>query len=258
MKKKLKISVVILTKDEEEMIKDCLQSVSFADEVIVIDSGSTDKTCKIAKKKEAKVYSHEFKDFADQRDFARKKAKGNWILYLDADERVTEKLKNEIASSIQHPASSIGAYRIPRLNIFFGKKMRYGGWYPDHQTRLFLKKNLLGWYGAVHESPKIKGKVGTLSNHLVHLSHRSLEACFEKSKLWTKMEAELFFKAGHPKVRLLHLIKPPIKEFVWRIFIKQGFRDGTVGWLEGLVQAFNKFLVYAQLWEKQQKKSSGQ
>lgn len=235
------------------MIRDCIKSVCFADEVIVIDSGSSDKTILIAKKLGAKVYVNKFEDFAKQRNFGFSKAKSDWIFYLDADERVGEELKKEILSILDRQLANIDSYQIPRLNVFFGKKMRYGGWFPDYQTRLFKKNSLKGWYGTVHESAKVKGKIATLSNSLLHLTHRSLGDCFEKSIIWTKMEAELLFKAKHPKITIFNLIKVTFGEFFYRLFLKQGFRDGTVGWFEGLIQAFNKFLVYGQLWEKQQK-----
>lgn len=248
------ISVIIRTKNEEKMISDCLETADWADEIIVVDSGSEDKTVVIAKEKGTKVYYHPFTNFADQRNFATQKTKGEWLFYLDADERVSKKLREEIQQKIINPGQYC-AFEIPRLNIFFGCSMHHGGWYPDYQTKLIKKEALKEWFGLIHESARVEGKIGQLKNNLLHLSHRSLDEGFAKSVIWTKMEADLLFAANHPKVNIFHLAKVPLEEFIKRVFAKKGFLDGIIGWLEGLIQAFNKFLVYAQLWEKQQKLS---
>jgi len=233
------------------MIVGCLKTLYWAHEIVVIDSGSVDKTALLAKKRGAKVFINTFKDFSQQRNYSLDKVRGDWLLYIDADERVSKKLSREILNIVENN-DVYQAYQIPRLNIFFGKPVFYGGWFPDYQTKLFKKEALKKWYGAVHESPQIEGKIGKLKNKLVHLTHRSLSECFEKSAFWTQLECELLFKANHPKVTIFHLFKVIIKEFGWRFFIKSGFRDGKIGWLESLNQAANKFLVYIQLWEKQQ------
>ena len=246
------ISAIVITKNEENNIKECLEVLNWTDEVIVIDSLSIDKTRQIAQKMGAKVFSCSKQGFDARRNMGAQKASGDWLLYVDADERVTPELRAEITQKTKS-LDSISGFQIPRLNVFFGRKMRHGGWYPDYQTRLIRKNSLSYWFGKIHESPKINGQIGFLKNHFIHNTHRSIAEGFEKSRAWTQMEAELFYKAGHPPVLIYHLVKAPLFEFCGRIFWKRGFMDGSVGWLEGLIQAYNKFLVYAQLWEKQQK-----
>ena len=250
----MKITAIVITKNEEKNIKNCLSCLDWVDEIVVIDSNSGDKTCEIAKKMGAKIYICAKKGFDERRNLGKKKAQGEWLLYVDADERVSSKLKEEILEKIKNP-KGCSAFKIPRLNIYFGKLLKHGGWYPDFQTRLFKKNDLNHWFGKIHESPKVEGKIGKLINHFIHLSHCSIKESFEKSAVWTQMEADLFLKANHPPMTIYHLIKVPLVEFFSRVFIKKGFLDGTVGWLEGVIQAFNKFLVYGQIWEKQQKSS---
>jgi glycosyltransferase involved in cell wall biosynthesis len=249
-----KLSVIILTKNEEKTIQGCIKSVDWADEIILIDSGSLDKTVVLGKDSGAKAYEHLFKNFADAREFGKQKAKHNWILYLDADERITSALKKEI-QVIMNSESLFGSFKIPRLNVFFGKALKHGGWYPDYQHRFFKKEALLSWQGIVHESPVVKGEVGVLVNYYIHFSHRSITDGFTKSVTWTAMEASLLYNANHPKIGVMNLFKVMVEEFLDRIIFKLGFLDGSVGLLEGFIQAANKFLVYAQLWEKQQNSS---
>jgi len=244
------------------MLKDCLKSIkNLADEIIVIDSGSKDKTKQIAKKFGAKVYQKKLDSFAKQRNFGLKRAKGDWVLYLDADERISSALAGEIQSQISNlPAGKQGlksqmytAFRIPRKNYFFGKHVKHGGYWPDHVTRLFKRKALTGWQGKIHESPKFKGALGSLKNALIHLSHRNVSEGLAKSIRWTKMEAELFYKKGHPPVVWWRLFRVFTTEFFKRYIKLQGFRDGVVGFFEAWMQGFNRILVYVYLWEMQQK-----
>ena len=248
----MKLSAVILTLNEEKVIKDCLESVcKWVDEIVVVDSCSTDRTKEIAKKYTEKIFTYKLASFAKQREFGADKAGGDWILYLDADERVNKDLRFEIEKEIERNQCS--AYRMPRQNYFYGNKIRFGGYWPDYVTRLFKKKNLLGWQGKIHESAKFKGELGRLDSPLVHLGHRSVSDGFAKSLVWTKMEAELFYKAGHPKVTALRVLKVGLWEFCFRYIKKQGFRDGFIGFMEAIIQAWNRLMVYIQLWELQEK-----
>ncbi len=250
-----RISFIIIALNEEEMIEDCLKSASWADEIILLDGGSTDKTLKIAQKYQAKIFSQEVKekDWAAWHNQGKKLAKNEWIFYLDADERVTPALKEEIKSSINHQSSVI-AFAIPRRNILLGKEMQFGGWYPDYQIRLFKKNKLLRWEGQVHERPIFEGELGYFKNPLLHLTHRNLSTMVEKSRDWSKIEARLLFEAHHPPVTWWRILKMMSAEFWQRFVKKQAWRDGMVGWIEGLFQVFNKFLIYGQLWEIQKQK----
>jgi glycosyltransferase involved in cell wall biosynthesis len=250
---KKKISVTIITRNEEEMIEDCLKSSSWADEILLLDTGSTDKTIEIAKNYGAKIVLAQKKgrDFAVWHNQAKKEASGEWLFKLDADERITPELKKEIQKAIKE--KGFNAYAVPRQNILLGKAMRFGGWYPDYQLRLFRKEKLLKWEGKLHETPVFKGKPGYLKEDIIHLTHRDLSSMVEKSKEWSKIEADLLFQSNHPPVAGWRILRVMASEFFDRFFKKQAWRDGVIGWIEGLFQVFNKFLIYARLWELQRK-----
>jgi len=249
-----KLSVVIIAKNEEEMIEDCLLSVKWVDEIILLDGGSTDKTPDIARKYKAKIVPQEVKteDWGAWHNQGIKVAQGDWIFYLDADERLTPELQKEIQRVIKNKEYLV--YAIPRRNFLLGKPMSYGGWYPDYQIRLFKKKELIKWEGKLHERPIFKGELGYLKNPMIHLSHRDLSSMVEKTKKWSRIEAQLLYDAGHPPVTWWRILKVMVSEFCQRFIKHQAWRDGVVGWIEGLFQIFNRFLIYGQLWEMQKKK----
>ncbi len=249
--KKKKISIVIITRNEEEMIEDCLKSSSWADEIILLDTGSTDKTIKIAENYGAKIVLAEKKerDFAAWHNQGKKEASGEWLFKLDADERITPELKKEIQKVIKE--KGFNAYAVPRQNILLGKVMRFGGWYPDYQIRLFKKDKLIRWQGKLHERPLFEGELGYLKNPMVHITHRDLSSMVKKTSEWSKIEADLLFKAKHPPVTWWRLLRMMLTEFWQRGIKQQGWRDGTVGWIEIIFQMFSRFITYARLWEKQ-------
>lgn len=243
------VNVIVLTKDEEDVIERCLRSVKWADEVVVVDDQSKDKTVDLAKKLKARVLTHKLEDFAAQRDWAAKKAKEKWLFYLDADEVISPPLAKKIMKMVKENRYS--AYRILREHILLGKLMKHGGWYPDYQIRLIKKESLSGWQGAVHETPIVKGEIGQIEEAILHRGHRHISRGIKKTICWSQIEASLLFKAGHPKVRIWHLLKAALSEFFSRYIFKLGFLDGLEGYLEAAMQAFNRFIVYAMLWEKQ-------
>ena len=251
---KKKITIITIAKDEQGMIKECLESSSWADEIILLDTGSTDKTIKIAKDYGAKIILAENKDqnFADWHNQGEKEAFNEWIFYLDADERITPELKKEIQAVIE--GEEFDAYAVPRRNILLGKTMRFGGWFPDYQIRLFRKERLIKWQGKLHERPVFKGELGYLKNPMIHITHRDLSSMTKKSNQWSEIEAQLLFKANHPPVVWWRILRIMFSEFNSRFVKQQAWRDGVVGWIEGLFQIFNKFLIYAKLWELQRKK----
>lgn len=247
----MKLSVVILTHNNQATIQSCLDSVKLADEIIVIDDNSTDKTLNLIMKYSVKVIHQRLVNFSKQRNLAIKQVKSDWVLFLDSDEIVSDKLFKEIKNVIKN--FSYSAYKIKRLNYFFGKQIKHGGYWPDWQTRLFKVKDFRGFVGTIHESPEFNGQLGKIDNHLIHFSHKNLIECFQKSLSWTKKEAEEFIKAGHPPVTWWRIVKVMIWEFCYRYFKKLGFLDGYVGFIESLIQAINRFFVYQQIWELQQK-----
>jgi glycosyltransferase involved in cell wall biosynthesis len=255
--KDMKLTAVIITKNEENNIVDCIESLSFADEIVVVDNNSEDRTVEIAKKHGAKVYSEKFSDFAQQRNFGLEKAKGEWILYIDADERLTPKLQTEILSIIHpaspaggHPWSTISAFRIPRKNYYFGQ---FEWPYVEKQERLFRKDRLKKWKGEIHESPVVDGELGELKEHLNHYTHRDLSSMVEKTNKWSEVESNLLYNSGHPQMQWWRFLRIMLTKF-YDSFVKQGgWKIGTVGWIESIYQAFSYFIVYAKLWEKQNK-----
>lgn len=246
-----KISTIILARNYEDLIKDCFDSVSWADEIVLLDTGSTDKTPKIAKSFGVKVIKAPPGDFSHWRNFVTEKAAGDWLLYVDADERVTPDLKKEILVAVKDPGFE--AYAIPRRNILLGRKMNYGGWWPDYVLRLIKKEALVAWEGELHEQPRIRGAVGKLKNPLVHITHRSLEEMVDKTNRWSEIEAELLFKSGHPKMTWWRFLSVMAREFWYRGIKKAGFLDGTVGWIEIIYQMYSRFITYGKLWEMQKR-----
>ncbi len=248
------LSVIIITLNEETMIGDCLLSVKFADEIIVVNSGNIDTTNSIAKQCGARIVKSAPGSGYDQyRNDGLKAAKGDWILYVDADERVTPLLKQEIEQIISTDTHS-SAYEIPRRNIYLGKEMFFGGWGNDRVIRLFRKDKLLQYKNALHEQPEVEGEIGMLKNSMVHFSHRDLGSMLDKTLLFTGYEVELRLKNNHPKIVSWRITRVMFTEF-WQRFIKmQAWRDGVEGIIDGMFQVFNIFIIYARLWEAQNAK----
>ena len=236
------------------MIEDCLKSAAWADELVLIDTGSIDQTVKIAQNYGAKIayVRAEERNWGAWHNRGIKEASSDWIFYLDADERITPELQKEIIEAI--PQKENVAFAIPRRNILLGKPMNYGGWYPDYQIRLFKKEKLIKWEGKLHERPIFKGALEHLTQSMLHIAHRDLSSMVEKTRKWAGIEADLLLAANHPPIVWWRLLKVMFNEFVFRFVKKQAWRDGKVGWIEGIFQMFSRFLTYAYLWEKQQEK----
>ncbi len=249
-----KVSAIIVAKNAQELIQDCLDSLEWVDEIILVDNGSTDKTLEIATKSGAKTVKAQKKGFSYWRNLGARQAQNNWLLYVDTDERVTPELQKEIKATIKGTSTS-AAYAIPRKNILLGRPMRWGGWWPDYVLRLMRKDCLVGWKGELHEQPEIKGDIGKLKNHLVHISHRSLEEMVAKTNEWSEIEAKLLFEAGHPKMAWWRFISVAAREFWYRGVLKLGFLDGVVGVIEIIYQMFSRMITYAKLWEMQKNES---
>ena len=251
----MKLSIIINAKDEESFISECLESVKWADEIIVnLSQESTDKTGEIVKTFGVKILKQEPKemDFSAWHNQGMRQAKGEWLLWVDADERVTPLLKKEIQNAIEN--TQYTAYVIPRRNFLLGKELRHGGWYPDYVKRLFLKKNLEKWTGVLHEEPVFKGEMGKLENPMIHLQPDTIEPALEKSIKWSEIEARLLFETSHPKVTWWRVLRMGATTLFDRLFKKLGFRDGTEGFIESFYQAFHTMIVYVRLWEMQKKK----
>jgi len=247
--RKMKLSVVIIAKNAEKQIGEAIKSCSFADEVIIIDNNSQDQTPKVAEKLDAKVYAVESDNFSELRNIGIEKSNGEWILYIDSDERVTKELSSKIISQIQKE-TFFSAYRLNRKNFYFGN---YEWPYIERLERLFKKNNLKNWYGQLHESPIVDGPIGELHGFLLHYTHQDLESMLNKTIEWSKIEAELRFKSDHPKMTWWRFPRVMIKAFINSYITQGGWKAGATGIVEGTYQAFSIFITYARLWELQEK-----
>ena len=248
----IELSAIVIVKNGQDLIGDCLDSLNFCDEIIVVDGGSKDKTVEIAEKKKAKVFIHETQDFSESRNFGLDKAEGKWVLYVDVDERITPELATSIKRKIVTDVNSgISAYKILRKNYYLGENP----WpYIEKLERLFKKNKLKGWQGKLHESPIIEGKVGELEGFLFHYTHRDLTLMVNKTLEWSKTEAELRLQSNHPKMTWWRFPRVMITAFL-NSYIKQGgYKVGTAGLIESVYQAFSMFITYARLWEMQKKR----
>lgn len=252
----MKLSVVIITKNEEGMIKNCLESVKWADEIIVADNESTDNTLEIAKKYTEKVFTFKTQDFAVLRNKAFEKANGSWVLYVDADERVLKDLKTEIMETIA--GTPYSALAISRKNIIFGKYVNYGPYKKDWVVRLFRKSDFETWVGKVHEYGKFKGELGYSKNSLLHLTHRNIDHFILKSLEWSKIDAKLRLESGHPKMVKWRFLRILSSEFYQQLIRRGGLFGGTVGIIDSVLQIFFFYMTYVRLWEMQQSKPLGE
>lgn len=247
------LSVVIIAKNEEERIKACLESVKWANEIIVLDNGSTDKTEEIARKYTSKVYSFDDLDFSSIRNEGMEKAQGEWILYIDSDERVLSSLKEEIERLVENDQYS--AFAISRRNIIFGREVSYGPYRKDWVIRLLRKRDFETWVGKVHEYPKFKGKLGYTKSSLLHLTHRNVDHIVLKSLEWSKIDAKMRYDANHPKMSGLRFLRILISETFNQGIKRGGFFNGTIGVMDSMLQVISMFITYVRLWQLQQSKS---
>lgn len=248
----MKLSVVVITKNEEYRITACLESIKWADEIIVVDSGSKDKTLQIVEKYTDKIFKTDQQNFAAIRNLGVEKAVGEWVLFVDADERILEPLKIEIEAMIN--LSDYSAYAISRNNIIFGTAVKYGSFWPDWVIRLLKKTDFDSWIGKVHEYPKFRGKLGYSKNSLLHLTHRNIDQIVLKSLEWSKIDAKLRLDAGHPKMSGWRFLRIFLTEIFNQGILRKGFFNGSVGVMDSLLQAFSFYMTYVRLWEMQQPK----
>lgn len=249
----MSITFIVLTHNNQTEISGCLHSLK-GQPALVVDDNSADKTLSLVKTfKNIQVLSRSLDNFSSQRNFALSKVKTDWAFFLDADERLSAQGLKEILGIIKNTPFS--AFRLKRLNYFFGKPMKSGGYWPDWQTRLFKVKDFSKFTGLIHETPIFKGDLGDLTAHLIHHSHKSLSNGLNKSIAWTKKEAQEFIKSNHPSVTWWRVLKVMVVEFINRYFLKKAFLSGYIGFTESLTQAINRYFVYQQIWELQQKPS---
>lgn len=253
---KCNISAIIITKNEENNMSECLNSIKWVDEIVIIDQSSSDNTVDICKEYTDKVFIVEAKDYCEpDRAVALEKAQSEWILYLDADERVSEELKNEILKMINKESDFkyYNCYYIARRNHFIGKWIKNCGWYPGYVLRLF-KKGTVAFSEAIHQDGQTSERCGYLKNDLIHLSYSSLESYFEKFNRYTSRLATEEYERGTIINKKNFLIQSVIKPLFWffhRYIILKGFRDGFYGFFISFSSALVIFITWSKLWEKQ-------
>ncbi len=246
-----KLSVIILAKNVADEIIPAIKTSQFASEVIVVDTGSTDNTVEVCRKLGAKIVHDTGDSFSKWRNSGAKEAKGEWLLYLDSDERITVKLAREILSTIEEP--QFEAYTISRYEIFLGKHLNH--WGDPRVLRLMKKDALKRWEGKLHEQPKINGKIGDLRHQMVHLSHKNIDEKVINTLKWSKLEAQMLVDINHPPMKGWRFIRIMLTEFWSRAVRQRLWKDGTEGWIEIIYQMFSKFMTYERLWEAQRKPS---
>lgn len=245
-----RLSVVIITKNEEGKIPKCLESIKWADEVIVVDGYSTDRTVEICEKFGAKVIQHGFEgDFGKERNIGTDAASGDWILQLDGDDVVTHELRNRIEEILNNERPYV-AYKFHRKNFFLGHFMRYGGWY--HYYPHLYKKGFATYEGKVHHLLKVNSEIGVLEEAVEHYPFQNYEQFINRQNRYTSLEAkEMLDKDGVPDDRIMkyNLKIRPLKLF-WKIYVKKmGFREGIYGLTFSVLYAWVHFIKWAKYWE---------
>lgn len=246
-----KLSVVIITLNAAGQLEDCLESAAFADEVVVVDAGSTDGTVAMAKERGARVIHQDWLGFGRQKRFAVDQATHDWVLCLDADERVSGELQRSIAEVLEEPR--FGAYRMARRNRFLGRYLRHGEGYPDWSLRLFDRRRARWSDDAVHEQVLYSGEAGTLDGDLLHESCETLDGYLAKQNRYTTLQAEELFKAGK-RAGAGRLVLSPFLRFIKFYLFRLGFLDGVPGLVHTLIGCFNGFAKYAKLIELEREK----
>lgn len=248
------ITAVVITKNEEKMIVNCLACLSWCEQIIVVDSGSDDHTVELAEQQNAQIIrastsSSQSLSFADLRNSVLPKLKTDWVVYIDTDERVSPTLSQEILVNIE--TSPANALAIHRENMMYGQVFTHGGW-DEWVTRVFRVSTFEKWIGDIHESPTFTGDIARLHTSLLHLTHRNTVDGLNKTISWTPIEAKLLAEANVPPVTVWTLLRKGTMEFLRRAFFKKGYQDGQAGLIEAVVQGINRILVYIQVWELQQ------
>jgi|SRR3989338_8814890 len=255
-----RISVVINTLNEEKNLPRALNSVKkLADEIIVVDMESTDKTCEIAKKFGAKVFLHKPTGYVEPaRNFAISKATGDWILVLDADEEVPLALSRELRE-IPLRRDLADFYRLPRKNIVFDKWLQHSRWWPDYNVR-FFKKGAVVWLDTIHSVPHTEGEGADVPPEeelaIIHYNYNSVSDYLTRMLRYTEVQAKDLAKKGY-KFSWIDLIQKPMGEFLSRFFAGEGYKDGVHGLVLALLQAFSEMIVVVRVWEAQGFKNVG-
>lgn len=244
----IRLSAVIITLNAAKTLSACLESVRFADEIVVVDSGSEDTTLDIARQFDAKVMNEPWRGFGAQKNFAVSQASHDWVLCIDADEQVSEQLRQSITTELKAPRHR--AYEMARCNRFLGRWLRHGEGYPDWNTRLFERRHAWWSDDSVHEHVVAQLPIGRLVGDLMHESQDTLASYLEKQNRYTTLQAERLFAAGN-RAHLGHLLLSPAFRFMRMTLFRLGFLDGIPGIVHIGIGCMNSFAKYAKLLELQ-------
>jgi glycosyltransferase involved in cell wall biosynthesis len=242
-----RLSVVVITLNEEARLRACLESVAWADEIVVVDAESEDKTIQIAREFTEQVVVRPWPGFATQKNFGLDLARGDWILSLDADEEVSPELREEIARILADPAAGDG-YALPRKNIYWGRWVRHGGLYPDWQTRLFRRGRARFVERDVHESVRVAGRVGRLRGALLHRSYRDMADFLARADRYSTLAAQEWVRSGRP-ARARDLVLRPVGRFLGMYVLRLGCLDGWRGLLLATLYAYYVGMRAAKIFE---------
>ena len=245
-----KISVTVITKDEEKNISDCLKSVEWADEIIVVDSESSDRTVELAKKFTDKVITRKWEGYVPQKRHALSLASNEWVLSLDADERITAELKEEI---LNLSPGEFSGFKIRRKNFLLKKEITSCGWEKDYQLRLFKKNKTDLNERLVHEKFVAQGKIGTLINPMIHYTFSSFSEYLSKINHYTSLKAQELFQKKK-KVGAWTIFSHTVSAFFAFFIIRRGFKDGVYGLIISLLHSVSTMMNYINLWELQNRK----
>lgn len=246
----VRISAIVITKDEEKRIAGCLESLRWADEILVVDSYSQDRTVEISRRFTKEVYQHPFTTYARQRNVALNLAKEDWVFFLDADERTTPPLIAELREKAGGASSEdpdVVGYWVPRRNIILGHWMRYAGWWPDYQMRFFRRD--MGRYDEdkdPHEIVSLKGRDGHLASPILHYNYQTFGQLLSKQGAYSTREAQTILRSGL-KMRWRWLMTQPVREFYRRYILWEGYKEGFLGLFLSLLMSWYRFQVYAKL-----------
>ncbi len=251
-----KLSIALITKNEEENIRRTLESVRWADEIVVVDCGSTDRTVPICREYTNRVIHQDWLGYAGQKNRARDLTTGDWVLSLDADEPVEPALAEEIKKIIASADSHEG-YRIPRKTIFLGRWIKHGGWYPDYNLRLFRRGKGRFQERAVHEAMRVEGSVGTTRHAIEHHTYPDIESYLERINRYSSLAVDVMEGKGISafKASWLNIISRPVLTFVHKYVLRFGFLDGKHGLILNLFHSYYVFAKYAKAWERKNRKA---
>ena len=242
------VSAIVVCFNEEDRIEACLESINWCDEIVIVDSFSTDRTAEICRRYTERFIQREWAGYRDQKAFAHSQAIKDWVLLVDSDERVTPELRDEIKNSLAHEGTEYSGFAVPRLVFYLNRWWWHGGWYPDYDVRLF-RRDRATWGGSdPHEKILVDGKVRRLKNPLHHFSYRDIDDHIQRINRFTSISSQELRKEGG-KWHLSDAICRPAVRFFRSYILKRGFMEGFAGLYVAVTAAVYVFLKYAKLWE---------